>query len=65
MTKTEMKKAENNEIIFRYIKAYSSLTLNINLGGKTKSLEKELADLDEEMINRGLLTEEQIRRLNS
>ena len=40
MTKTEMKKAVDNEIIFRYIKAYSSFTLNLNLGGKTKSLEK-------------------------
>lgn len=58
MTKTEMKKATDNEIIYRYIKAYSSLTLNINLGGKTKSLEKELADLDAEMLSRELLTEE-------
>ena len=65
MTKTEMKKAADNEIIYRYIKAYSSLTLNINLGGKTKSLETELTNLNDEMLKRGLLTEEQIRRLNS
>ena len=65
MTKTEIKKAENSEIIFRYIKAYSSLTLNINLGGKTKSLETELTNLNDEMLKRGLLTEYQIRNLNS
>ena len=66
MTKTEIKKAADNEIIYRYIKAYSSSSVNLNLGGKiTKSLEKELADLDAEMLRRGLLTEEQIRRLNS
>lgn len=65
MTKTEMKKAENSEIIFRYIKAYSSLTLNINLGGKTKSLETELTNLNDEMLKRGLLTKDQIRNLNS
>ena len=64
MTKTEMKKAVDNEIIFRYIKAYSSFTLNLNLGGKTKSLEKELADLDAEMLSRGILTEEQVENLN-
>lgn len=65
MTKTEMKKAADNEIIFRYIKAYSSFTLNLNLGGKTKSLEKELADLDAEMLNRGILTEKQIKELEA
>ena len=65
MTKTEMKKATNNEIIYRYIKAYSSRTLNINLGGKTKSLETELTNLNDEMLKRGLLTEDQIRNLNS
>lgn len=64
MTKTEIKKAADNEIIYRYIKAYSSFSVNLNLGGKTKSLEKELANLDEEMLSRGILTKEQIENLN-
>lgn len=64
MTKTEMKKAADNEIVYRYIKAYSSFSVNLNLGGKTKSLEKELANLDAEMLSRGILTEKQIEDLN-
>ena len=58
MTKTEIKKATDNEIIYRYIKAYSSFSVNLNLGGKIKSLEKELVNLDEEMLSRGILTKE-------
>ena len=64
MTKTEINKAADNEIIYRYIKAYSSFSVNLNLGGKTKSLEKELVNLDEEMLSRGILTKEQIENLN-
>lgn len=65
MTKTEMKNAENNEIIYRYIKAYSLFVCNMNLGGSTKSLDKELKNLDVEMLKRGLLTEDQVKKLNS
>lgn len=65
MTKTEMKNAENNEIIYSYIKAYSLFCVNMNLGGGTKSLDKELKNLDVEMLKRGLLTEKQIKKLNS
>jgi hypothetical protein len=37
----------------------------MNLGGSTKSLDKELKDLDVEMLKRGLLTEDQVKSLNS
>lgn len=65
MTKTEMKKAENNELIYRYISLHSLIGIKYNEGKSIKSLLKEQADLDTEMLKRGLLTEEQIKKLNS
>lgn len=66
MTKTEMKKAANNELIVAYVEAYSSFVLKYNekKGKGIKGLQKECHDLEAELLKRELLTEEDVRRLN-
>lgn len=64
MTKKEIKTASNSEIIVAYINAYTLLNLNYNLNRGTKQLETECKNLEAELIERGILTEEQIQRLN-
>lgn len=65
MTKKELKAAPDSEIIMDYISTYSRAVLNENLQQPTKALNRHLADLDAEMLKRGLLTQEQIDRLNA
>lgn len=65
MRKNEIKKATNNALIVDYVKTYSSLCLNINLGMGTKQFENHCNDLEKEMLNRGLLTEEDIKSLQA
>lgn len=65
MTKKQLKAMKDNEIIYDYIKSYARFVLNLNLGGGTKSLSKHLDELDAEMLERGILTAEQIKILNS
>ena len=65
MKKSELKAAKDNQIIEDYVHSQIHLTLNLNHGGPTKALTKHLKDLDAEMLKRGLLTQEQIDRLNS
>lgn len=65
MTKTEMKKAANNELIVAYVEAYSSFVLKYNEKGRgIKMIQKECQNLEAELLKRELLTEEDVRRLN-
>lgn len=64
MRKSEIAKAKDNELIVDYVKSYSSLCLNINLKLGEKQLSKHCADLEKELLKRGILTENDIRILN-
>lgn len=65
MTKKEMEKANDSEIILDYIRSYANLAVNQNLGCGIDRLSNHLVDLDEQMLKRGILSEDQIRRLNA
>lgn len=64
MKKAEIKKSKDNELIAEYVISYSSLCVNFNLQRGTKSLSKHCADLEKELIARGLLTADDVKRLN-
>ena len=64
MRKTEIKNAPVNALIVDYVQTQSRLTLSYNLGGGTVRDEKHSKDLEAELVKRGLLTEEDVRRLN-
>lgn len=64
MKKTEIKKTATNTLIVDYVKTYSSLCLNINIGGGTKRYSSHCADLEKELVARGVLTEEDVKTLN-
>ena len=69
MTKQEIKKATNNELIVDYVRTYSSLCVNLNSAPwenrGTKRYEQHCHDLETEMVTRGILTEEDVQHLNS
>jgi len=64
MKKTDIPKLADNDLITEYVSAYASLLININMNMGIKQLEKQCANLEEELLKRGLLTEENIKRLN-
>lgn len=65
MRKTEMRAAQDSEIIYDYVQSYAQACLNYNLNRGTKALEKHLEDLSAEVLRRGLLTPEQVKRLSA
>ncbi len=65
MTKGEIKKAPNNELIVDYVHAYAIFTENYLHGGGLKRLGQHLQDLETELVARGLLTEEDVKHLNA
>lgn len=64
MRKAEIKTAADNEIIMDAITSYAIACVNENVGLATKAINKHLCDLEAEMLRRGLLTEEQVEKLN-
>ena len=64
MNRKELKTATDSEVIINYIKSYANYASNACLGRGTEKLSSHLADLDTEMLNRGILTAEQIALLN-
>lgn len=64
MRKSEIKKAKDNELLVDYISSVTSLHLNYNLNKKTEQLTKHCHDLEEEIIKRGILTTEDVRKVN-
>jgi hypothetical protein len=65
MKKNEIAKAKDSELVYEYVQKYSSLCLNYNLGRATKQLQIHCNNLEEELVKRGLLTEEDVAKLNS
>lgn len=64
MRKTDIPKLADNDLITEYVSAYASLLMNTNMNMGVKQLEKQCSNLEEELLKRGLLTEENIKRLN-
>lgn len=64
MTKKELKTATNNKLIIDLASTYANLITNFNLGRGTVQHEKHLKDLQEEMLKRELLTQEDVDYLN-
>lgn len=65
MRKNEIAKAKDNDLITEYVSTYSTLLVNWNVGRGTIQAEKHCKDLEAELLKRGILTEENIRRLNA
>ena len=56
MTKKEIKKAKDCELVADLANTYAHLLLNLNSVDRgTKQLERHLKDLEDEMLSRGLL----------
>lgn len=64
MTKKEIQIAKNNELIVEYVRSFSNLLLNYNLGRSIKRYENHCRDLEKELVRRNLLTEEDVKSLN-
>lgn len=65
MKKSEIKKASNAELVFDYITSFSRAVLAENFSDIPKTrLNKHLNDLAAEMLNRELLTQDHIKKLN-
>ena len=68
MTKKEIKKAKDNELIVEYVRTYSSLCVNLNSPSwenrGTKRYTDHCHDLEVELVARGILTEDDVKYLN-
>jgi len=62
MTKTEIKTATNNNLIMELVNTYA-IIVSKN-GVRCKSEDKIINDVANELLNRGLLTKEDIEYLN-
>ena len=65
MRKNEIKNAKDNELVYDLAQSYASLVANYNLNRVTKQYEKHCEDLEDELLKRGLLTEEQVKLLRA
>ena len=64
MRKTEIARAKDNELIVDYVRSYGLYLRNMNLGLGEKRLANHCADLEKELVKRGILTKENIDALN-
>ena len=64
MKKSDIKTLPNNKLIAEYVHSFAFYDTNYILGRGTKQLGKHLRDLEEELIKRNMLTEEDIEILN-
>lgn len=63
MRKNEIKKSKDNELLVDYINSIVMLHLNYNSGRSLNQIEKHCSDLENEIISRCILTEEDIRKV--
>ena len=64
MTKQEVKKSNDRELIVEYVKSYRDYDVNFFLRRGTKQLAKHVKDLEDEIVARGILTATDIEELN-
>lgn len=65
MTRKDLKECANNVLIAHSIGVYGRLLANFNTGRGIKQLDKHFRDCCDEMVKRGLITEEDAKHLNS
>lgn len=65
MNKQEVKKAEDHALITETIRTYAFLLQNWCLQRGTKQLEKHFQDCGNELVKRGIITQEDLNHLNS
>ena len=64
MKRSEISNLKDNELIREYVSAMSSWASNYNTGRGVKRLQTHCADLEKELVKRGILTEHDIEILN-
>ena len=64
MKKSEIKFLKDNELIAEYVKTFAHYDSNWVLRRGVSQLGKYLKDLEDELIKRNILTEEDVRKLN-
>ena len=64
MTRKQLKFARDGEILVDYIMTSCKFAVNQNLGRGTKALGEHLKDLENEIIKRDILTQEEVDYLN-
>ena len=65
MTKKEIKKVPNNELIVDYVRSYSLYEVNYLLDRGRKQVLQHCHDLEAELVARNILTEDDVKHLNS
>ena len=65
MTKAEILKAKDNDLITELVIEYARLMTNYNQGLGIKRLEQSCITLEFELVARGILTEKNMKTLNS
>lgn len=63
MKKSEIKKATDNALIVDFVETNQLWVANMYTGHATQRLEQHFHDLAEELVKRGILTEEDIKRI--
>lgn len=64
MKKNEITKSRDNELITEYVLSYAKYAVNQNLGGREKRISAHCADLEKELVKRGILQVQDVERLN-
>lgn len=64
MKKSEIKFLKDNELIAEYVRTYAHYDTNWVCRRGTEQLAKQLKNLEAELLKRGILTQEDIDRLN-
>ena len=64
MKKSEIKNLKDNELIAEYVRTFANFETNWVLRRGTKQFWKHMKDLEEELLKRNILTQEDVDRLN-
>lgn len=64
MNKREMKKASDGDLIVEYVKTAAEESSNYVLDRGTVQIQRHRKVLEDEILRRGILTEQQIKRAN-
>lgn len=63
MKKSEIKKAKDNELIVDLVETNQLWATNMYTHHATQRLEQHFHDLAEELVKRGILTQEDVKRI--
>lgn len=63
MRSSDIPKISNGDLITEYVFAFSDLVFNMNRGRGTKVLTAQCTKIEDELLKRGLISEENLKRL--